>query len=76
MITQYAPALATRIDRHAQPWAYGPEALAYDLLLERNGTALLYYPTSNFADGNLDVVLKMMLHERSARSVSATAART
>ncbi len=39
-----------------------PEALAYDILLRNNGTAILYRPLLNYANGNLDAVLSMMKH--------------
>jgi N-acyl-D-aspartate/D-glutamate deacylase len=37
--------------------------LAYDLLLERGGTALLYYPLFNWVDGCLDTVHEMLADE-------------
>ena len=36
--------------------------LAYDTLLERDGQAMLYLPTMNFAAYNLDSTREMMLH--------------
>jgi N-acyl-D-aspartate/D-glutamate deacylase len=56
----YSPDPQSRIDRRAAALGVDPNELAYDLLLERDGRALLYYPSNNFHDGNLDVVLKMM----------------
>lgn len=37
--------------------------LAYDILLQRNGAAMMFVPLTNYADGNLDVIRTMMQHE-------------
>ena len=39
-----------------------PEALAYDLLLERDGRNTLYVTLCNYASGNLETSLAMMQH--------------
>jgi N-acyl-D-amino-acid deacylase len=38
------------------------EDVAYDALLVRDGKGLIYYPTMNYAHGNLDATLEMMEH--------------
>ncbi|MBV1906354.1 MAG: amidohydrolase family protein [Pseudomonadales bacterium] len=40
------------------PWSY-----VYDLLLENDGTKILYTPFANYADNNLDCCREMILHE-------------
>jgi N-acyl-D-aspartate/D-glutamate deacylase len=39
-----------------------PDEVAYDLMMQRGGRAILYLPVTNYAAGNLDVVREMMAH--------------
>lgn len=39
-----------------------PDDVAYDLLMQHHGRGLLYWPQTNFAAGNLDVVREMIAH--------------
>ena len=39
-----------------------PEALCYDLMLERDGRAILNRPLLNYADGDLEAIRQMMTH--------------
>ncbi len=41
-----------------------PEALAYDLMLEQDGRAMLYFPFLNYAQNDLEAALEMMEHEQ------------
>jgi N-acyl-D-aspartate/D-glutamate deacylase len=41
-----------------------PEAVAYDLLLERDGKAFLYFPFLNYSDGDFAVIHTMLTHPR------------
>ncbi len=59
----YEPPLATSIASQAAQRGILPEELAYDLLLENDGNAMLYVAIANYAGGNLDAQLEMMLHE-------------
>jgi N-acyl-D-amino-acid deacylase len=58
----YSPPPERRIDRLAARNGVTPLELAYDVMLEHDGRGLLYGPTANFADGNLDPSLAMMQH--------------
>lgn len=56
----YEPPLSESIAARATRAGRRPDDLAYDLLLERNGRAMLYRPLLNYFDGTLDAVLQMM----------------
>jgi N-acyl-D-aspartate/D-glutamate deacylase len=58
----YEPDPETSIAARARRLGVSPEALAYDLLLERDGRALLYSTFANYTGGSLDVCLEMMRH--------------
>jgi len=58
----YSPPPEQRIDRRAQQRGVSVMELVYDLLLERDGRAILYGPSANFADGNLNPSFEMMQH--------------
>lgn len=58
----YEPDLADRIDNKARTLGISPEEYAYDLLLEKEGRAILYQPGANYRDANLDAVREMLGH--------------
>ena len=58
----YNPDPATRIDRMAEARGISAEALAYDMLLEDEGRALLYQPGANYRDGDYRAVGAMLHH--------------
>lgn len=58
----YEPQLHDRIDKRAAVLGITPEELAYDLLLEDDGHAILYNPGANYRDFNLDAVREMLGH--------------
>ena len=58
----YEPPLETSIAAQARAKGVPPEDIAYDLLLEKDGRAMLYVALGNYQDGKLDAVLDMMKH--------------
>ena len=56
----YEPNPKNSIAFQARLRGCSPEELAYDMLMENDGTSLLYRPLSNYADGNLDAVFEMI----------------
>ncbi len=47
-----------------------PLEVAYDAMLEDDGTGLLYVPILNYADGNLDPAREMLLHPQAAAGLA------
>lgn len=58
----YEPAPESSIAARARRGGIGADELAYDLMLERDGRATLYYALANYARGSLDSCLAMMRH--------------
>lgn len=58
----YEPAAETSISAIAAAKGVSPEALAYDLLLEEDGHAMLFVALANYANGSLDFLSEMMFH--------------
>jgi len=59
----YEPAMSESIAARAKRSGVDPLELAYDLMLEREGTAMLFLAAANYANGNLDHALEMMRDE-------------
>lgn len=58
----YEPEPSTSVAERARRLGITAEALAYDLLLEREGRNQLYYALSNYTQGSLENCLTMMRH--------------
>ena len=56
----YEPEASDSVEARARARGTTPQALAYDLLLEDDGHALLYRPFLNYADGNLEAIRQML----------------
>ncbi len=56
----YEPTSQTSIASEAARRGLTPEALAYDLMMERDGRGILMWPSTNYADRNLGPQLEML----------------
>lgn len=62
---EYEPDPSTSIAAIAKVRGLEPEEVAYDMMLERDGKAMLYFPFLNYAQFDLEACREMMLHEHS-----------
>ena len=58
----YEPAPAQSVAARAARAGVPVEAFVYDLMLERDGTTILYRPIINYTDGDFGAVATMMAH--------------
>ena len=65
----YAPPADAMLGNRARRLGVTPRELAYELLLERDGCAILYYPATNYVNQNLDHVLVLLRHPHSVIGV-------
>ncbi|WOK36284.1 N-acyl-D-amino-acid deacylase family protein [Sphingomonas sp. C3-2] len=61
----YEPAPNSHVAGRAAAMGVDPASLAYDLMLEQDGQAVLMLPSVNYAFGSLDVAGEMLRHPRS-----------
>ena len=58
----YEPDPSSSLAARAAAAGVTPESIMYDLMLGRDGAALLYLPVNNYFGGDLDAVAEMMDH--------------
>ncbi len=59
---QYEPDPSASIAAEAGRRGVEPAALAYDLMMEKDGRAILYHPMTNYAGGDMAPVYEMLGH--------------
>jgi N-acyl-D-aspartate/D-glutamate deacylase len=62
MPPDYAPPRESSIEAEAARRGMAPEALAYDLLVENDGSNFIFAPLTNFADYTLDASAELLRH--------------
>ena len=66
----YEPAAQESIAAMAERKGMHPAALAYDILLERDGKEILYRPLSNYKDYDFEVTRELLRHPLTVSSLS------
>jgi len=66
----YEPAPDASVAAIAAREGRTPQAVVYDMMLQRDGRELLYLPILNYADGNFEPIHEMLLHPNTVISLS------
>ncbi len=66
----YEPTPDRSIAAVAEREGRNPKEIAYDMLMQRDGTELLYFPLFNYSFGSLDATREMLMHPAAALGLS------
>jgi len=66
----YEPAPETSVKAIAERQGRSSYEVGYDMLLERDGHALLYFPLLNYAQGDFEPIREMLLHPQAVLGLS------
>ena len=66
----YEPTADMSLQAVASREGKDPKEVAYDMLMQRDGQELLYFPIFNYSDGNMDSTLEMLRHPVAAIGLS------
>jgi N-acyl-D-aspartate/D-glutamate deacylase len=66
----YSPGPADSIGARARAGGLDPLAYVYDVLLEKDGTNILYFPITNFQAGNFDELHRIIAHPHSVQGIA------
>ncbi|MEY3671732.1 MAG: hypothetical protein RI904_1389 [Pseudomonadota bacterium] len=66
----YEPDPSTSVAAMAKASGKAPLEIVYDLMLEQNGKAIIYYPSFNYSYENLDHLHQLLQHSHTVNSLS------
>ena len=67
---RYEPEPSESVKAIAERGGLRPEEVAYDMLLEQDGKALLYLPLLNYTQGDFEPIREMLLHPQAVLGLS------
>lgn len=66
----YEPPASASVNARAQAAGVDPQEYAYDMLCRDDATGFIYLPILNYADGNLDFLMPLLLADDTVNSLS------
>lgn len=69
-LPEYEPDPNTSVAAMARDSGREPLHIVYDLMMENDGTAILYFPSFNYSNENLDHLRELLLHDNTVNSLS------